>query len=133
MVFTRRDVNIPARCLLCIQCNCRTADAGCALSGGYMKKIIMLCVALLCCTGMYLFAQDSFFDDIDVAESTSTNEGTSFGSSGSGSGNSGTIDFSGFANLGIRMYPHKDLKRTEASPLPTIRLILLTNLPSALT
>lgn len=117
MVFTRRDVNIPARCLLCIQCNCRTADAGCALSGGYMKKIIMLCVALLCCTGMYLFAQDSFFDDIDVAESTSTNEGTSFGSSGSGSGNSGTIDFSGFANLGIRMYPHKDLKRTEALPV----------------
>ena len=82
-----------------------------------MKKIIMLCAALFCCTGMYLFAQDSFFDDADTVESTSTNEGTSFGSSGSGSGNSGTIDFSGFANLGIRMYPHKDLKRTEAIPV----------------
>ena len=82
-----------------------------------MKKTMMLCAALLCCTGMYLFAQDSFFDDADTVESTSTNEGTSFGSSGSGSGNSGTIDFSGFANLGIRMYPHKDLKRTEAIPV----------------
>ena len=39
VVFTRRYVNIPARCLLCIQCHCRTIDAGCALSGRYMKKI----------------------------------------------------------------------------------------------
>ena len=70
-----------------------------------MKKTMTLCAALLCCTGMYLFAQDSFFDDADTVESTSTNEGMSAGNSKNGSGNSGAIDFSGFANLGIRMYP----------------------------
>lgn len=74
-----------------------------------MRKILIFCF-VFCCMSMQLFAQDSFFENTEEEES-----GENFSSGGNGKKSS--FEFSGFANLGIRIYPHKDMKRTEAVPV----------------
>lgn len=69
-----------------------------------MKKYILICM-------FFVFlhsgqAQDSFFDD-----SNFNDESTNSGIVQSAAPN---FEFSGFAALGIRFYPHPDLKRAEA-------------------
>ncbi len=72
----------------------------------YNKKLRLASLLFLLALVMPLNSQDDFFDDDD-----------GFGDSdGEGSGAKKALDFSGFASLGIRYWPHKDLQRTDVYP-----------------
>ena len=85
-----------------------------------MKKCIFFC-ALLCCLYIKPAAQTSFFDDAGTEGDTGNTFDFSSDSSAS-SENARTFEFSGFASTQMRMYPHKDLKRTDALPVFGINL-----------
>jgi len=85
-----------------------------------MKKCIFFC-ALLCCLYIKPAAQTSFFDDAGTEDDTGNTFDFSSDSSAS-SENARTFEFSGFASTQMRMYPHKDLKRTDALPVFGINL-----------
>lgn len=85
-----------------------------------MKKCIFFC-ALLCCLYIKPAAQTSFFDDAGTEDDTGNTFDFSSDSSAS-SENARTVEFSGFASTQMRMYPHKDLKRTDALPVFGINL-----------
>ncbi|MGP1601354.1 hypothetical protein [Treponema sp.] len=85
-----------------------------------MKKCIFFC-ALLCCVYIKPAAQTSFFDDAGTEGDTGNTFDFSSDSSAS-SENARTFEFSGFASTQMRMYPHKDLKRTDALPVFGINL-----------
>ena len=85
-----------------------------------MKKCIFFC-ALLCCLYINPAAQTSFFDDAGTEGDTGNTFDFSSDSSAS-SENVRTFEFSGFASTQMRMYPHKDLKRTDALPVFGINL-----------
>ena len=85
-----------------------------------MKKCIFFC-ALLCCLYIKPAAQTSFFDDAGTEGDTGNTFDFSSDSSAS-SENAHTFEFSGFASTQMRMYPHKDLKRTDALPVFGINL-----------
>ena len=71
-----------------------------------MKKYIFICMIFIFINSAH--AQDSFFDDSDLNDESANSE--------SGQSLSRNFEFSGFAALGIRFYPHPDLKRAEAVP-----------------
>ena len=71
-----------------------------------MKKYIFICMIFVFLH--FAHAQDSFFDDSDFDNESANSE--------SGQSLSSNFEFSGFAALGIRFYPHPDLKRAEAVP-----------------
>lgn len=71
-----------------------------------MKKYIFICIIFIFLNSAQ--AQDSFFDDSDFANESANSE--------TGQSLSSNFEFSGFAALGIRFYPHPDLKRAEAVP-----------------
>lgn len=79
-----------------------------------MKKISMLCCAVFCCMGLQLFAQDSFFDDAAMETETGTQTDSL---SGTGTNDSRKFEYSGAAQLGIRMYPEKNIQKMEAVPV----------------
>lgn len=82
-----------------------------------MKQKTIFFLLVLACTALNGFAQDSFFDGSSTELSETTPESTDFFTDDSGStGSAGKSEFSGFARLGIRMYPHNALKRTAAVP-----------------
>lgn len=85
-----------------------------------MKKCIFFC-ALLCCLYIKPAAQTSFFDDAGTEDDTGNTFDFSSDSSAS-SENARSFEFSGFASTQMRMYPHKDLKRTDALPVFGINL-----------
>jgi len=85
-----------------------------------MKKCIFFC-ALLCCLYIKPAAQTSFFDDAGTESDTGNTFDFSSDSSAP-SENARTFEFSGFASTQMRMYPHKDLKRTDALPVFGINL-----------
>ena len=85
-----------------------------------MKKCIFFC-ALLCCLYIKPAAQPSFFDDAGTEDDTGNTFDFSSDSSAS-SENARSFEFSGFASTQMRMYPHKDLKRTDALPVFGINL-----------
>ena len=85
-----------------------------------MKKCIFFC-ALLCCLYIKPAAQTSFFDDAGTEDDTGNTFDFSSDSSAA-SENARTFEFSGFASTQMRMYPHKDLKRTDALPVFGINL-----------
>lgn len=85
-----------------------------------MKKCIFFC-ALLCCLYIKPAAQTSFFDDAGTEDDTGNTFDFSSDSSTS-SENARSFEFSGFASTQMRMYPHKDLKRTDALPVFGINL-----------
>ncbi len=70
------------------------------------KKRRLVSLLFLLALVIPLNSQDEFFD-----------EDESFGDSDAdGSGAKKALDFSGFANLGIRYWPHEDLQRTDVYP-----------------
>jgi len=71
-----------------------------------MKKYIFICTIFIFLNSAQ--AQDSFFDDSDFNDESANSE--------TGQSLSRNFEFSGFAALGIRFYPHPDLKRAEAVP-----------------
>ena len=71
-----------------------------------MKKYIFICMIFVFLH--FAHAQDSFFDDSDFNDESANSE--------TGQSLSSNFEFSGFAALGIRFYPHPDLKRAEAVP-----------------
>ncbi len=71
-----------------------------------MKKYIFICMIFV--SLHFAHAQDSFFDDSDFDNESANSE--------TGQSLSRNFEFSGFAALGIRFYPHPDLKRAEAVP-----------------
>lgn len=71
-----------------------------------MKKYIFICMIFAFINSAQ--AQDSFFDDSDFNDESANSE--------TGQSLSSNFEFSGFAALGIRFYPHPDLKRAEAVP-----------------
>lgn len=71
-----------------------------------MKKYIFICMIFIFIN--FAQAQDSFFDDSNFNDESANSE--------TGQSLSSNFEFSGFAALGIRFYPHPDLKRAEAVP-----------------
>ena len=71
-----------------------------------MKKYIFICIIFVFLH--FAHAQDSFFDDSDFDNESANSETDQTASS--------NFEFSGFAALGIRFYPHPDLKRADAVP-----------------
>ena len=71
-----------------------------------MKKYIFICMIFIFLNSAQ--AQDSFFDDSDFGNESANSE--------TGQSLSSNFEFSGFAALGIRFYPHPDLKRADAVP-----------------